>query len=289
MPTEVERTALESAFVTALVTGQNDFFASVYIPVKIPTSQGMPEQYTYENIGISAADIAKIYADFYGLLYLIEPLVKTPGEGYDYIIARGKLALRIKSVLMMNKGKYLKLMELEGFEYNPLWNVDGTEIFSYLENSGEDDETTTTAEDRLTYSDVNQTTTTQKNLYDGSLNNADKTTIEQNPALTDGDPTHNYTRSKADAEGNVVTREYVHKNAENNGADYTVSAEDNAFGEAITGGNKYHTDKRIRTGNIGVTASQDLILKSRETLRFSIIGEFFRDINEQILCGIYAI
>lgn len=288
-PAPNEKTCLEYAFSAALVSDQNDFFSSVYIPVKIPTASGMPEDYTYTNIGLTASEISKIYADFFGMLKLIEPLKKTESEPFDFITSCGKLGNRIKSVLWMNRGKYLKMIELEGFVYNPLWNVDGVEIFSYLENSGEDDETTTTAEDRLTYSDVNQTTTVQKNLYDGSLNNAEKTTIEQNPNVTAGVPANNYTRSKADAEGNVVTREHVHKNAENNGTDYTVSAEDNAFGEAITGGNKYHTDKRIRQGNIGVTATQDLIQKSRDALRFSIIAEFFRDINEQILCGLYNI
>lgn len=288
-PTVSERTALESAFVNALVSGQTDFFAAVYIPVKIPTASGMPESYTYTNIGLTASDISKIYADFFGLLKLIEPLVKDPAEAYEYINAVGKLSSRIKSVLFMNKGKYLKMMELEGFEYNPLWNVDGVDIYSSLENTGQDDETTSTEEDRLTYSDTKQTTTTKKNLYDGSLNNAEEVTFEQNPQVTNDNPAHNYTKTVLDPLHNTITREYTHNNADNDGADYHVSAVDTAFGEAITGGNKFHTDKRVRQGNIGVTATQDLIQKSRDALRFSIIAEFFRDINEQILCGLYDI
>ena len=282
-------TALESSFNNALVSGQTDFFASVYIPVKIPTSQGMPNDYTYTNIGLSATEIAKIYADYFGLCFLVEPLQTVTGEAWDYSLSVGKLARRIKSVLLMNNGKYMKLMELEGFVYNPLWNVDGTEIFSSLENSGEDDETTTTKEDRVTFYNTDQETKTQTNTYDGTLRDAEKQTITQDPALSGGEPTKNYTRSKADPLSNVVTREYIHKNADNNGAEYTVSADDTAFGEAVTGGNKFHTDKRIRSGNIGVTASQDLIQKSREILRFSIIDEFFRDINTQILIGIYDV
>ena len=269
------------------MSGSTDFFAAVYIPVKIPTSQGMPDEYTYTNIGLTATEIAQIYADYFGLCFLIEPLQTVTGEAWDYALSVGKLARRIKSVLYMNKGKYLKLMEIEGFVYNPLWNVDGTEIFSSLENSGEDDETTTTKEDRVTFYNTDQETKTQTNTYDGTLRDAEKQTVTQDPGLSGGEPTKNYTRSKADPLSNIVTREYIHKNADNDGEDYTVAAEDTAFGEAVTGGNKFHTDKRIRSGNIGVTATQDLIQKSREILRYSIIDEFFRDINTQILIGIY--
>ena len=55
----------------------------------------------------------------------------------------------------------------------------------------------------------------------------------------------------------------------------------------ISGGDKYHTEKRVRQGNIGTTKTQELIASERENLRFTVIDEFFNDINKQILIPIY--
>lgn len=289
-PAASERSCLQSAFYNALVSGQTDFFASIYIPVKIPTASGQPENWTWQNVGISAPDIADIYADFYGCNYIVEPLKTSTGEPWDFSRAVGKLAHRIKSVLNINKAKYLKLIELNGYTYNPLWNVDGEEIYTSLENSGTVDETTTRGEDRTTWNNVETINQTDIWTYEGgeSPNPAQRTTTTAEPDEdASGNPTKNYTRSRAEPEDNTTEKTYTHNNADNNGEEYAVQASDTAFGQAATGGDHYHTDKRIRRGNIGVTASQDLIDKQRAIIRGSIIQEFFEDINTQILIGIF--
>lgn len=287
--TEAEVTALEYAFDVGTVVSlspESHFFDSIYIPVKIPTASGMPESYTWKNIGLTFEEIGKIYNDLYGENFIVERL--TPGGTFEYLNSIAALGRRIKSVLEINKQKYLNLIELNGYTYNPLYNVDAEEMYSFLENQGTTDETTTTKEDRVTFSNVETVQQTDRNTYEGgTAKPAETVTTTADPALSGDDPTKNYTRTRADPTENEIERTYTHHNADNNGADYAVSAADNAFNQAITGGDKYHTDKRIRRGNIGVTASQDLIEKSRNTVRFSILQEFFDDINKQILIGIF--
>ena len=69
--------------------------------------------------------------------------------------------------------------------------------------------------------------------------------------------------------------------------DYTVDAEDNAFGKALKGADYYKAEKHRRYGNIGVTKTQELLEAEREQLRFNLLQEFFDDINKVILIGVY--
>lgn len=287
--TAIERTALHAAFAAALQTGNTEFFAAIYIPVKIPTSSGMPENWAWENIGLTSQEIAQIYDNFYGENFIVEPLCRYADEPTDYQYAYGKLAKRIESVLKVNKGKYLKLIELNGYTYNPIWNVDGEEIFSYLENNGVTDEKTETGVDSVTFSSVDSEQQTSINTYEGgAAHPAETVKSTANPAVdSDGNPTKNYTRTRAEPKTNTQEKTFTHYNADNNGSDYAVSAADTAFNQAVTGGDKYHTDKRIRRGNIGVIDTPTLIQKQRDIIKDSIIMQFFEDINEQILIGIF--
>lgn len=286
--TAIERNALHAAFASALTEGQTEFFASIYIPVKIPTASGQPDSWTWENVGLDSETISKIYRDFYGENLIAEPLCKYLDEQSDYAIAWGRLASRIRSVLLFNKEKYLRMLELNGYTYNPIWNVDGEEIYSSLENRGTTDEKTETGIDNVVFSDVDTEQKTKTNTYDGTEHDAQTVTTTAHAAPdSSGNPTKNYTRTRAEPTDNTQERTFTHHNADNNGADYTVAAADTAFNQAATGGDHYHTDKRIRRGNIGVTATQDLIEKSRSLLKQSVLTVFFEDINKQILIGIY--
>lgn len=207
------------------------FFKNIYVPVKIPTADGMPEDFTYVNIGVTPVEMADIYATEFGLNFLIEPLDRS-----DFQDGSQKLGNRIKSVYIKNLGKYMKMLELQGYTYNPLWNVDGTEEYAFLENNGVND------------------VESQINVYDASLRDFQKTT-------------------------------YVHNNAKNGTADYNAGTD--VWENTVSGGDKYHTEKRVRQGNIGVTKTQELIASERENLRFTILDEFFKDINKQILIPIY--
>ena len=224
--------ALSEAFSDAL----ENFFLHIYIPVKTPTENGMPDEYTYVNVGLSDSQLSMVYSALYGGNYLVDPLVLVKTDTTDYATSIGRLSKRISAVLLINKLKYLKLIELGGYEFNPLWNVDGTEEYTFLENQGMND------------------VKVQTNIYDGSLKDAAKT-------------------------------EYIHNNALNGDSEYSGGKD--VFGNTVTGGDKYHTEKKVRQGNIGVTKSTELIEDAKNLFRENVIMEFFKDINNQILVGIY--
>ena len=288
-PTAIEWYALRAAFENGLTENSTGFFENIYIPVKIPTADGMPEEYSYQNVGLTNEEIAEVYTYFYGHSYIVEPLRHYENDVGEYVTAYAKLGHRIRAVLKMNRAKYLKLIELGGYAYNPIWNVDGEEIFSSLENSGVTDEHTESGEDRTQWTDTKMTQQTDINTFEGGNAKPAQTVTTTGDPATDssGKPTKNYTRSRAEPENNTTDRTYTHHNADNGGTEYAVAAADTAFNQAATGGDKYHTDKRIRRGNIGVTATQDLIEKQKAAIRSGVLQEFFDDINDQILIGIY--
>ena len=273
--------ALPYAFAIAL---QNqEIFNQIFIPVKIATDDGMPDEFTYVNIGIGTNDLADYYDVYFGENWLVEKF-----DTSDIHACSQKLGRRIKRVFEMNKGKYLKLIELLGYSYNPLWNVDGVEEYTYLENSGVNDinvsktvgaytDTHGSAETiSETHEDTNSATSfdsTAFNDTDHNIGNKNETKTTSGDAVTHG--------SHTDSDNTTVT----HHNADNNGNDYSGGTD--TFGNTVIGGDKYHNERKVRQGNIGVTKTQELIAAERENLKFSVIMEFFKDINEQILVGIY--
>ena len=266
---------------------------SIYIPVKIPTSEGMPDDYTYQKIGYSSTELADVYNTYYGQNYWIEPLIDNDDQ---YVQSIAKMAKRIESVYRLNMSKYLKLIELGGYTYNPLWNVDGVEEYTFLENNGTNDITTTKT--NAGYTDQNSNTRTggetiQENhedtnsvtsfdsteFNDTGHNVGNSTTTKSNNSITDSGSTIHGAHTDTDA--TTVT----HHNALNGESEYSGGTD--TFGNTVVGGDKYHNERKVRQGNIGVTKTQELIAAERENLKFSVIMEFFKDINEQILVGIY--
>lgn len=260
-PSQIEQTCLANALAigtyAATTEYPNGFFSEIYIPVKVPTEDGMPEDYTYVNIGVDTDEMAEIYATLYDGLYLIEPLLKVSTDPYDYTSSIGQLARRIKSVFNLNKGKYLKLIEAQGYAYNPLFNVDGTEEFTFIEKEGD---ITNTTGNKL------GAVTQKTNTYDGTLRDASKTEYESLGAGNDNNSESTTTISHTDL---------------------TETADTDLYGNTSVAADKYHTERKLRQGNIGVTKSTELIEAQRDVVRYSILQEFFDDINKQILIEIY--
>lgn len=295
---------LEYILYNVSLYGNTPLFNQTYIPVKRydTTTQKLAEGYTYLNCGMSTVELADLYWARYSGTYLI---------GRTSVITddADKLILRAKAVFNENRGKYLKMIELAGLEWNPLWNVDGEEIRQLLENSGTNDVETGQIN---TSSGVqwNDTKTTHNvSAYDSAVKKEYEDTVSGNGAniptgiqrveYTDGEFTvsnqspSGSTIASADESTNGVKGKttYVHNLAKNiiNGqeADYVVLAKDTAFGQALTGADKMHVEKLIRQGNIGVTETTTLLNHARDYLRFSIVQEFFNDINEVILIGVW--
>lgn len=265
--------ALQASFRTI------SLFEHLYIPVKTATDEGMPKNFTYVDIGVNRNEMAEIYNTYYGRNRLVEPLIDREVYGYNESVAR--LNRRILSVYHLNMQKYKKLIELAGYEYNPLWNVDGTEEFTYLENKGFNEVTTT-------YD--NKARTDTKGSTTGNPNNPNvrvqKVTTFDSETYRNAVAEEEHETYVTGEHKDTVATEITHKNAKNvNNTDYSGGTD--TFGNNVVGGDMYHTEKKVRSGNIGVTKTQELIESERLNLRFSILGEFFKDINEEILVGIY--
>lgn len=272
---DISNCDLTAMFDTATrdVTGAKDglFFKNIYMPLKIATSSGMPELSTYVDIGLSLYELAEVYWSQFNQFYLAMPyyLCKDSTEKASALLEIGRKA---RSVLLKNKYKYLKNIEMLGLDYNPLFNVDGVEIRQHLSNEGGN-----------STSETNGNTQTFNSVKD-----------QHNVAPYDTTPTkeeYNDTKTGSISDSGSRSITYTHQNAKNdvNGEDseYEVNAKDTAFGYKLVGGDKMEIEKLIRQGNIGVTKTTELIEAQREMVRFSIIDDYFKDLNEVILVGIY--
>ena len=307
---------------------------ALYIPVKTPTSAGMPDEYTYTRIGYTTDEIADIYETLYSRNFLSVPLIKQQVEGETpYATSLRELTRKIQNIYKLHQAKYLKDAEAMGFEWNPLWNVDGVEKYTSLDNSGVNDtnktktygthtdsgESTvggytdtgsnsnvrTGGESRSgssseTHEDTNSVTTFDSNEFNNNDHNSGSRNVTGSSETTNY---NNVTDTGAESvihgshtDSNSVTygahtdtddTTITHHNALNNGAEYSGGVD--GFGNTVKGGDKYHTDIKERHGNIGVTKTTELLQDAIELYRFNILQEFFNDINEQLLVGIYDI
>ena len=256
MPTITSDTVrtLEKVFQNATSRGNNSyFFGDIWIPIRDrDNDHKMLDTVTYTNVGITTEQMAQIYRTLYGRNLLSVPLINWEDDSLKYAASVDELSLKMKSILNLNLYKYLKWIESMGYAYNPLWNVDGTESFQYIDNHGSvmtDSTTTGTTMDQLSTTPYDSQNLKLTNQNDGS------STFGTNSEVSHTNVT------EAPIGGDILA--------------------------AVTGGDFSHVEKRIRQGNIGVTKTTELLNDERELVKFNLIQEFFDDINKQLLVGIY--
>ena len=272
----------------------------------------MAEEFHFYNVGFKTVEIADAYQTLYGFNALSVPF--DPTSIGNATLSTGILGQKIAAIFQMNKQKYYKMIELQGYTYNPLWNVDGTEIRQSLANEGvnnvdtnsfssghgvtsnnNETEHKTAPYDNDTYRKEYQDTTQGKSTVKDFRQYAwDDTTGQW---VVEYDTISNVGAESATKAGGKTSTIYVHNNAMNKvivdgqvqdrEEEYIVNVTDTAFGQALVGGDKMHLEKYVRQGNIGVTKTQELIESERQNLRFSVMQEFFDDINKELLVGVY--
>ena len=251
--------ALEDAFhfgtVSPIDLDHSDswrIFDSIFAPIRIPTEEGMPDEWSFVDVGFTPEQLADCYAAQYSGNFWPE-YFETRAEFRDAEAAGRSIVIKkIRACVRMNWQKYMQLIELGGYTFNPLYNVDGEELYSVAELHGK--------EKRVSQFDDNSTHTVS--TYD----EADK------EEATD--------RSYTAGDGDTVTTEHI-------GTGQAVDAASDAFGAGMSDSDLYHADKRIRRGNIGLTKSTELRAAFRDDIRASIIQTFFDDLNEILLIPIY--
>ena len=264
--------ALEQALRNGTGSGSpvTYFFTDIYVPVRKrdTTTHAFiePAEFDYINVGMTPEQLADLYWTEYGRNMLSVPMYDDDVPG---VVDSATLGKKMRAILLKNQYKYLKWIEEMGYAYNPLWTVKGDEIVQELRNEG--------GVQRNVKPILATSQALQTNSYEGALKDTQKTTTTYN--ATDGTVV-----------GLIATSEEKHENAKNkvNGedADYTVAAADTAFGTALTGGDYMRVEKRIKNEDNGhITA--DLLEAERDRVRFNVIQEFFDDVNDQLLVGVF--
>lgn len=83
------------------------------------------------------------------------------------------------------------------------------------------------------------------------------------------------------------TADFINQNKGTNNSTSTTSAENSTTGKTTTTGTEKTTHEFKRSGNIGVTTSQQMIQSEREVADFSALAQFVTDIANIICLSIY--
>lgn len=276
---ETNQTPLFNIFHSAFAGNKGNVFQEIYVTIRNnPTTYETEETFSTYNVGFTDAEITNYYVSLFGSNYFC----------YDPDIANDRVAItrKVKSIYEANLYKYRKLVELMGYTYNPLFNVDGVELYSNAESIGDTDNIHNPTGSIKTGADnVNQPTVTHEVApYDTADTKLESKDIQSGQTVTDYTEYSETTATIHHAAGNLVYNESTGKYEPKT---FIIDEKDNAFGVAFNGPERYYAEKRVRQGNIGVTKTQELIEAQREVVKFNILDEFFKDINEHILVGIY--
>lgn len=264
-----------------------------------------PYEWEWKNYGFDADEIAMIYQSMYGDNFFPEYFA-TDAEFHSAMDGhRSEVINNMKAKFLQNRLKYVKMIELAGFAYNPLNNVDAHELFSVFESHGGTKHNVANSShvasaDTLVRTHAVQPYDTTNTWKDESKDtNSSTTTGNTIPSASAGGT------GGASASGSSVTKpssvqsgasatsdSTIHEKAKNTDGegheeDYTVAAKNNAFEQSLKGADYYKAEKHRRYGNIGVTKTQELLEAEREQLKFNLLQEFFNDINEVVLIGVY--
>lgn len=255
-------------FATNIGTALNPqyFFSEIYAPIKTPTASEMPNTWTYVNIGVDNTYLAQIYNTYYSRNFLIR----------DKAL---KLFPFIQGVFLKNKYKYQRMIEIQGYTFNPLWNVDADERYAYIDRHGTETDTNTHKYNEETTHTINQDVFNySRDFTDTAATNFDTKTTT---SATDSNTRHNKTDTQTDNQ-DTITKTHT----EITGASATATLNPLEF--AVTG-DTAHVERHIRQGNIGTTKTTELLEDAIQYIRNNVITEFFNDINEVILAGVYDV
>lgn len=171
-----------------------------------------------------------------------------------------------------NQRTWDKLYKSMYLEYNPIWNVDAKE-------------TETEANERVTSRQHTGANNETRNLTDTETRNL---TDEEGVDITDtesvqGFNSNSWSESKRNVKSGTDTFHHTGTDTINRTGTDNISITNN---ETVNDDSERANTKR-RTGNIGVTATQDLITKEREISDFSIIEYITQSFKERFCLLVY--
>lgn len=246
-----------------------------------------------------------------------ELIEKWDGDFNDLSYFRGNVYGDIENAITQNIYKWKNLLKSCMLEFNPLWNVDGTEETNRTLESGGTVENAKSGNDKIEYNGSEDLTKTgtEKMTYNGN----ERTTYNGTETDTEnGSVTH--TQSKTTTESN--TWYDTEKNIDNYGGKtnqksfssryddkgYTNRNDERSFTNRKdtksftqrndnTVYNSSDTETRDlsdveqiiveRHGNIGVTTTTKLLTEFREYVTFNLLDIIANDIVKEISKGVY--
>ena len=261
-----------------------NIFQNIYVAIRNNPQNSSQEEnptYTYYNVGHSTEEITRYFVTKYGLNYF----AYRPDNGDEF----AELKMKLQGIYDANEYKYRKLIEGLGYKYNPIWNVDGTELYSNAEALG-DSESKNKPKGKI-QTENNPTVTHYENPYDQEVVEGMK--AESKDVTTYNVTTQSFGSGNDEYENNTTVSHSPTKNYKKVDGQWTedelfqIAAKDNAFGVAFNGPERYFAEKRIRQGNIGVTMTQQLLEAERKLVDFNILDVFFKDIEKELVVGLY--
>lgn len=191
---------------------------------------------------------------------LIDNLLMETAEREIIYSNLGFLKQAIGSWSHKNLSVWQELYKTQHYEYNPIWNKDGT--ITELETrdlKGSDHTTDNT--DRV------------DNLQDKETRNLADETIESVFGFN----------SSSDAPANKVKADYTGTDTNDHTGRQDV---DRTFDKATTDtGTVKH--ERTEQGNIGLTSTQDLIRQQQELVKFNLMDYIIEDFSKKFCLGVY--
>lgn len=170
-----------------------------------------------------------------------------------------------------------KLYDTMFFEYNPIWNKDGT-ITETRTREYSDEKAGTVANRKDTTSSIDDGTATTRMM---TVNSDDTTSTNQTAGFNSSGfvnkdkstVEHDY----SDTETGRVTRAVTDTGAE----------EGSTTESGTTSGEESEEYERVEQGNIGVTSTQQLIREEREVVQFEIDDYIINDFKKQFCILVY--
>lgn len=185
-----------------------------------------------------------------------------------------------------------ELYKTTQYEYNPIWNVDGTTVedrdLTGTDYLTDDHTTTRTHTDTITRTHTDTVTRTHNDTMETTYDNGSTTkdTVYAFNSSTgdpsdevrvdnDGTTTDAHTGTIADAHTGSITDAH------------TGSITDKDTGTRNHDTSDSGTVTTTRTGNIGVTSTQSLILEQREVVKLNIIDVIIKDFADRFCLKVY--
>ena len=258
----------------------------------------------FDGIGYTYTMLEEYYSLYYGYRYLSVPY--NPDSVVNNNIQIEKIKKIIKHFSLTNEYKYRTLIKTLNLEYNPIENYNMKENANDTTTYGENEFTHRNNDNLLAGQDgvdkvweepssdykkeisENNPTVTETVDY-GSPNSANAYSIERK--TTPYNDNNNYVNHDKDVHtGTIETTTSVSAGKTSTETQTGTLTTNQKLTSMYTDKTAEHSDgtthSLTRSGNIGVTTTQQMIEQERNVARFNIIKEFCDELSQFIVLGV---